>query len=136
MRKYLYGLGLGEYENKNTWLQKTDIPGNGRHHPYYFGIGNYAYVGFGHGSVSGPGSNPSSSLFIYNDFYRYDPSNDSCQLMSQFPSQARVAGTQFSYQGKGYILSGDGDNHYPLAEVSSGSMISIRLMGSITSSSW
>ena len=34
--------------------------------------------------------------------------------MSQFPSQARVAGTQFSYQGKGYILSGDGDNHYPL----------------------
>ena len=111
-----YGLSdWWEYNiTNNSWSQKTDIPGNGRHHPYYFGIGNYAYVGFGHGSVSGPGSNPNSTLFIYNDFYRYDPSNDSWQLMSQFPSQARVAGTQFSYQGKGYILSGDGDNHYPL----------------------
>ena len=106
-----------EYDiTNNTWLQKTGIPANGRHHPYFFGIGNYAYVGFGHGSVSGPGSNPNSSLFIYNDFYRYDPTNDSWQMMSQFPSQARVAGTQFSYQGKGYILSGDGDSHYPLAQ--------------------
>ena len=60
------------------------------------------------------GSNPNASVFIYNDLYRYDPSNDSWQIMSQFPSQGRVAGTQFSYQGKGYVLSGDGDNHYPL----------------------
>ena len=44
-----------EYDiTNNTWLQKTGIPANGRHHPYFFGIGNYAYVGFGHGSVSGP----------------------------------------------------------------------------------
>ena len=112
-------LGLNdwwEYDiTNNTWNQRANFPSNGRHHPYYFGIDNYAYVGFGHGSSAGQGTNPNTNVYIYNDFYRYDPANDSWQIMSQFPSQSRVAGTQFSYQGKGYVLSGDGDNHYPLA---------------------
>ena len=104
-----------EYDIPNdVWQQKIDLPANDRHHPFYFGIGNYAYVGFGHGSVIGPGSNPNSNSNIYNDFYRYDPSNDSWLQLSDFPSESRVAGTQFSYNGKGYILSGDGDNHGPL----------------------
>ena len=28
----------------NIWSQKSDIIGNNRHHPYYFGIGDFAYV--------------------------------------------------------------------------------------------
>ncbi len=100
----------------NTWTQKTDLIGNNRHHPFYFGIGDYAYVGFGHGSVFGPGSNPSANSYIYNDFYRYNPNNDSWTQMSNFPGEARVAGTQFSYNNKGYVLSGDGDDHGPLDE--------------------
>ena len=104
-----------EYDIINdSWIQKTDLPANERHHPFYFGIGDYAYVGFGHGSSPGPGSNPSSSSYIYNDFYRYDPTNDNWLQLSNFPSEARVAGTQFSYGGKGYVLSGDGDDHGPL----------------------
>ena len=99
----------------NIWSQKSNIIGNNRHHPFYFGIGDYAYIGFGHGSVIGPGSNPSSNQYIYNDFYRYDPINDSWMQLADFPSEARVAGTQFSYSDKGYILSGDGDNHGPLS---------------------
>ena len=99
----------------DSWSQKPDIIGNDRHHPYYFGIGDYAYVGFGHGSLPGPGSNPSSNSYIYNDFYRYDPSNDSWLQLNDFPAEARVAGTQFSYNGKGYVLSGDGDDHGPLS---------------------
>ena len=99
----------------NSWSQKTDLPGNDRHHPFYFGIGNYAYVGFGHGSVPGPGSNPNAGSYIYNDFYRYNPSNDTWTQLSNFPSEARVAGTQFSYNNKGYVLSGDGDDHGPLS---------------------
>tara|TARA_B100000927_G_C16468278_1_gene470545 strand:- start:891 stop:3020 length:2130 start_codon:yes stop_codon:yes gene_type:complete len=99
----------------DSWSQKSDIIGNDRHHPYYFGIGDYAYVGFGHGSLPGPGSNPSSNSYIYNDFYRYDPSNDSWLQLNDFPSEARVAGTQLSYNGKGYVLSGDGDDHGPLS---------------------
>ena len=104
-----------EYDiNSDSWSQKADLPANDRHHPFYFSIDNYAYVGFGHGSVTGPGSNPSSSSYIYNDFYRYDPSSDTWLRMQDFPSEARVAGTQFSFNGKGYVLSGDGDNHGPL----------------------
>ena len=99
----------------NVWTQKSNIIGNNRHHPYYFGIGNYAYVGFGHGSLPGPGSNPSSSPYIYNDFYKYDPAIDTWTQLSNFPSEARVAGNQFSFNGKGYIISGDGDNHSPLS---------------------
>ncbi len=104
-----------EYDvSTDIWTQKTDLTANGRHHPFYFGIGNYAYVGFGHGSLFGPGSN-SSSPYIYNDFYRYDPSNDTWLRLSDFPSEARVAGTQFSNGDKGYVLSGDGDDHGPLS---------------------
>ena len=98
----------------NTWSQKQDLPGNTRHHPFYFGIGDFAYVGFGHGSSPGPGTNPSNSLNIFNDFYKYDAVNGFWTQLSNFPSEARVAGTQFSYNGKGYILSGDGDDHTPL----------------------
>ena len=99
----------------DSWSQKSDIIGYNRHHPFYFGIGDYAYVGFGHGSTFGPGSNPNSNNYIYNDFYRYNPQNNSWTQLSNFPSEARVAGTQFSYEGKGYILSGDGDDHNPLS---------------------
>ena len=98
----------------DVWTQKPSLPANERHHPFYFGIGDYAYVGFGHGSVFGPGSKPSAGSYIYNDFYRYDPSTDSWSQRSNFPSAARVAGTQLSYGDKGYVLSGDGDDHGPL----------------------
>jgi len=109
---------LGDWWEYNiltdVWTQKSDIIGNNRHHPFYFGIGDYAYVGFGHGSSPGAGNNPSSSSYIYNDFYRYDPYSDAWIQLANFSSEARVAGTQFSYNGKGYILSGDGDDHGPL----------------------
>tara|TARA_Y100000991_G_C21968683_1_gene348234 strand:- start:337 stop:2439 length:2103 start_codon:yes stop_codon:yes gene_type:complete len=104
-----------EYDILNdVWSQKADLPGNDRHHPYYFSINNYAYVGFGHGSLTGPGSNPLSNSYIYNDFYRYNPETNDWLQLADFPSESRVAGTQFSYNGKGYLLSGDGDNHGPL----------------------
>ena len=49
-------LGLSdwwEYDITNdAWTQKSDFPSNGRHHPYFFGIDNYGYVGFGHGSTA------------------------------------------------------------------------------------
>ncbi len=83
----------------NSWAQKADFLGTPRHHPYYFTVGNYTYVGFGHGGD------------IYKDFYRYDPIADAWMQLNDIPGQARVAGTQFNYQDKGYILSGDGENH-------------------------
>ena len=92
----------------DSWSQKANFDFGVRHHPFYFGIDGIPYVGFGHGnSING-------TTNIYNDFYKYDASSDSWIILNEFPSEGRVAGTQFSYNGKGYVLSGDGDNHGPL----------------------
>ena len=93
----------------NNWTQKPDLPSYTRHHPFYFGINDEVYVGFGHGS------NPDSyGNYIYKDFWKYLPNNDQWIQLNDFPSEARVAGTQFSYNNKGYVLSGDGDDHQSL----------------------
>lgn len=89
----------------DTWTQKDDLPGPERHHPFYFGIDGIAYVGFGHGN------NVNGNVNIFNDFYQFDPATDEWTQLNDFPGEARVAGTQFDYNGKGYVLSGDGDNH-------------------------
>lgn len=111
--KIFVGLGNNRSGNLNdwwgydiatdTWKEHDDLPGNPRHHPYYFEIDEMAYVGFGHGSVGRPN--------IYKDFYRFDPVTEEWTKLTDFPGEGRVAGTQFSYDGKGYLLSGQGDDH-------------------------
>lgn len=86
-----------------TWSQKDSFPGFKRHHPFFFEVGEYIYVGFGH---SGP--------FIFKNMFRYDPKLDKWQEVASLPSQGRVAGTQFTYKGKGYLLSGQGEDHQNL----------------------
>lgn len=83
----------------NTWSQKPDFPEVRRHHPYQFGIGDYVYTGLGHGAG------------IFKEWLRYDPVTEEWTRMADIPGEGRVAGTQFSYNGKGYVLSGDGDDH-------------------------
>jgi hypothetical protein len=85
----------------NLWAQKADLPGATRHHPYYFNVGNVPYVGFGHGAG------------IFNDFYRFDPVLETWTRMTDFPGDGRVAGTQFTHEGHGYILSGENSSHVP-----------------------
>ena len=92
----------------DTWTEGASFTGGNRHHPFYFGIDGIAYIGMGHGdSMFG-------NLTIYNDWYAYDPVNDTWTQMAFFPDEARVAGTQFAIGGKGYVLSGDGEDHGPL----------------------
>ena len=85
--------------NENTWTQAADFPDVERHHPFQFGVGDYVYTGFGHGPR------------IYDEWYRYDLTSDSWTQMANIPDEGRVAGTQFNHMGKGYVLSGDGDDH-------------------------
>lgn len=92
-----------DIENK-TWQQIPDLPGPARHHPYHFTLNGNIYAGMGHG-------HPQGGSKIYRDWYQYDPQNSSWISMNDFPGQGRVAGTQFAHGGKGYVLSGDGDNH-------------------------
>jgi len=98
-----------EYDiSDNIWIQKTGFPFGERHHPFYFSIDDIPYVGFGHGNSI------NDNIVIYNDFYQYDILSESWIQLNNFPSEGRVAGTQFSFNGKGYVLSGDGDDHGPL----------------------
>ena len=60
---YLGKAFLGE--KSNNWIQKPDLPSYTRHHPFYFGINDEVYVGFGHGS------NPDNyGNYIYKDFWK------------------------------------------------------------------
>lgn len=107
--KIFMGLGNNSFGNlkdwweydiaTDTWEQKPDFPDTRRHHPYMFALGDYIYTGFGHGPA------------IYNEWYRYDPVAEQWQEVEQLPAEGRVAGTQFSYNGYGYALSGEGEDH-------------------------
>lgn len=84
----------------DTWTQINSLPGPGRHHPFMFNAGGEVFAGMGH-----------AGQIIFNDWYKLDTASGVWSKMNDFPGEARVAGTQFSAQGFGYVLSGDGDNH-------------------------
>ncbi len=76
------------------WTQKEDIPGPRRHHPFQFSADRFIYVGGGH----------------QFNWMRWDPQTDQWDSIDDYP-QGRVAGTQFSYDGKGFVLGGDDFRH-------------------------
>jgi N-acetylneuraminic acid mutarotase len=84
----------------NSWTQIGNLPGAARHHPYMFNADGEVYAGLGH-----------SGGIIYKDWYKLDTVLNTWSTMNDFPGEARVAGTQFAAGGKGFVLSGDGDNH-------------------------
>lgn len=89
---------------EDEWEQIDNLPGVPRHHPFHFVIDDIVFAGFGHGAG------------IYNDWYKYDPQDEEWERMGDLPGEERVAGTQFSWGGKGYVLSGDGRTHENLEE--------------------
>ena len=76
------------------WRQLEDIPGTRRHHMFHFSLGDHVYVGGGH-------------VFNWN---RYDPMNEEWTPIDDTPG-GRVAGTQFQYNGLGFLLAGDDFQH-------------------------
>ena len=108
--KVFVGLGGGpngdtkdwwEYDMaSDSWSQKPDFPASQRHHPYQFGIDGEIFVGFGHHAAD-----------IYNEWYKYEPETEIWTEMATLPAEGRVAGSQLAHDGKGYALSGDGDDH-------------------------
>ncbi len=107
--KIFMGAGSGDAGNLNdwwvydfataTWEQKANMPGERRHHPYQFAIDDAVYVGGGH----------------RGNWIKWDINAETWTAIDDFPG-SRVAGTQFSYNGKGFVLSGDLEDHTPLVE--------------------
>ena len=79
------------------------MPGPPRHHPFYFAAGGSVYAGLGHGAS------------IYKDWYRWDLGTETWEQMDDLPAQGRVAGTQFNIGDRGFVLSGDGEDHGTIA---------------------
>ncbi len=101
-----------EYDiETNSWRQLDDLPGLPRHHPYFFNIRNDVYVGLGHGTQQNE-----IGRFIYKSWFKWDTQTDTWTRMNDFPAEGRVAGTQFSHGGKGYVLSGQNEQHLNFAQ--------------------
>ncbi len=84
--------------SNNTWLQKASYPGIPIYAAASFSISGKGYYGVGNAGVAtGP---------YYNDFYEYDPVNDSWTQKAAFPGTPRygvhgTATTNFGYVGFG-----------------------------------
>jgi hypothetical protein len=103
-------MGFGEYNStnygdwweydttSNTWTQKANFPGVTRIAPVSFAINGMGYVG-------GGAFNTINTTF-YNDFYQYDPSNNTWTAKTGFSTLGRNAAIDFSVNGKGYMGTG------------------------------
>ena len=91
------------YSIADAWTQKTDFGGIARRGAVGFSIGNKGYMGTG-----GDGS----GIFIYKDFWEYDPTLNTWTQKADFGESARRGAVGFSIGGKGYIGMGwDGTSY-------------------------
>ncbi|MGL4597028.1 MAG: T9SS type A sorting domain-containing protein [Bacteroidia bacterium] len=83
-----------------SWVQRTNFGGTGRHRGVGMSIGNKGYIGLGH--VNGAQIN-----VIYDDWWEYDPSSDSWTQKSNFPySPGTYGAAAFSTATRGYVGGG------------------------------
>ncbi len=88
-----------EYDpSSDSWTQKINYPGGTREEidGAHFIIGNYGYMGTGFTYIG-------SSWFYYNDFWRYNPANDTWLQIPNLPATVRAGASNFSINNKGYI---------------------------------
>jgi N-acetylneuraminic acid mutarotase len=82
----------------NSWSQKADYLGGICYHASAFVVNNIGYVGTGRVS---PGSN-----ILVQDFFRYRPTNNTWQQITDFPGTPRRGAVGFAIDGFGYIGCG------------------------------
>jgi N-acetylneuraminic acid mutarotase len=91
--------------DSNEWTQMPNLPGPPRHHPFHFAAGGHVYAGMGHSGAN-----------YYGDWYKFDVNTNTWEEMNEHPTGPRVAGQEFSHDGYGYIISGDGNFHQNLID--------------------
>lgn len=95
-----------QYDPSNdTWTQLGDAPFFIREEAAAFVIGNFGYVGTGYFEIVYPNSTVSATL---NDFWQYNPANDSWTQKANVPGPSRAWAIAASANGLGYFgLGGD-----------------------------
>lgn len=81
-----------------TWEQRQNMPGTGRHHPVTFSLNGYGYATTGSTTTAG----------FTDDFYRYDPVADSWEVLPDFTGPDRSYSYGGAFQGKAYLGFGSG----------------------------
>jgi N-acetylneuraminic acid mutarotase len=98
------GVGAGstifyEYDpTLNTWRSRASFIGSARTNPVAFSAGGKGYVGTGRSSVT---PNP-----YLNDFYQYNPINDTWTAIASFPGSSRSFASAFTINQSGYVGMG------------------------------
>lgn len=88
----------------NSWTQKDDFGGSGRHEALAFAIGNYGYVGTGQNDDEG----------VLKDFYRFDPDaapGSQWRVVNGFGGNKRRGGTVFVIKDIAYICTGQNNGY-------------------------
>jgi Galactose oxidase, central domain len=91
------------YTQSGNWVTESQLNGPARSEAVSFVIGNYAYVGTGWDGLN----------TRFNDFWKYDPSNNIwSQVSSMPPNTMRSSAVGFATTTKGYCGTGyDGFNY-------------------------
>ncbi len=91
-------ISLSFFAKADNWTQKTDFGGVGRFMPVFFAVNNLGYIGCGW-----------DSMYHYlEDFWAYDPVNNSWTQKADFGGGKRSGTASFSIGSKGYAgMGGD-----------------------------
>ncbi|MFM2226616.1 MAG: hypothetical protein RJA07_2818, partial [Bacteroidota bacterium] len=88
--------------SNNTWTQKANFGGGTRSFASGFSMLNKGFAGLGRDGVNGVNN--------YNDFWSYNPSNDTWAKIDSFPGGSRIFGVSLSYNDHGYVSAGYNSN--------------------------
>ncbi|HOY31255.1 MAG TPA: kelch repeat-containing protein [Bacteroidales bacterium] len=91
----------------DTWTQKNNFPGPGRHDAFAFSFAGKGYLCFGQDSTQNR----------LNDLWEYNPATDTWIQKAAFPGTARSGGIQFGFGKYGYIGLGRDNNNVSLGDI-------------------
>ncbi len=81
-----------------NWIEQSDFEGLPRSNAVSFVVNNYVYVGTGY--------NDDADSEYMNDFWKYDPANDSWVKVADFPGAGRSGAVAFVIGNKAYVGTG------------------------------
>lgn len=99
-------LGLTGLTAQQSWYELSPMPGFTRHHPICFSLDGQGYL------LCGNADQAEAGVPYLRDFYTYDPDTDQWTKLADFPGAPRGFGVGLSYNGKGYVGFGFGNNQY------------------------